>query len=134
MDNFEKFLPPGFESDALNLSIDFDGVIHTYDKGYLDGSCYGEPIEGSLEAVRMLSKKFKIILFTAKAKPSRPLVNGKTGTELVWEWLKKYGIDDCVKDVTSEKPRSFLYIDDNGYRFENWKNTLEFMKRYDKSK
>ena len=102
--------------------------------GYLDGSCYGEPIEGSLEAVRMLSKKFNIILFTAKAKPSRPLVNGKTGTELVWEWLKKYGIDHCVKDVTSEKPRSFLYIDDNGYRFENWKDTLEFMKRYDKSK
>ena len=82
----------------------------------------------------MLSKKFNIILFTAKAKPSRPLVNGKTGTELVWEWLKKYGIDHCVKDVTSEKPRSFLYIDDNGYRFENWKDTLEFMKRYDKSK
>ena len=30
-----------------------------------------------------------------------------------------------------EQTRSFLYIDDNGYRFENWNDTLEFMKRYD---
>ena len=130
MSNF----PPGFENDKFNLSIDFDGVIHTYDRGYLDGSCYGEPIEGSLEAVRMLSDKFKIIIFTAKAKPSRPLVNGKTGSELVWEWLEKYNIADCVYEVTSEKPRSFLYIDDNGYRFQNWNDTLEFMKRYDQIK
>jgi hypothetical protein len=119
--------PPGFENDGNNLSIDFDGVIHTFDRGYHDGTCYGQPIPGSLEAVRKLSKQFRIVIFTAKAKPSRPLVNGKTGTELVWEWLEKYGIADCVAEVTSEKPRSFLYIDDNGYRFENWNDTLQFI-------
>lgn len=125
--------PPGFESEKNNLSIDFDGVIHTFDKGYYDGTCYGDPIPGSLEAIKTLSQKYRIIIFTAKAKPNRPLVNGKTGTELVWEWLYKHDIGQYVSEVTSEKPRSFLYIDDNGYRFENWQNTLEFLGIYDKS-
>ena len=119
--------PPGKELDNLNLAIDFDGVIHTFDKGYFDGTCYGDPIPGSLEAIKSLSSKFRIIIFTAKAKPDRPLVTGKTGSELVWEWLEKYGVAEYVHAVTSEKPRAFLYIDDNGYRFETWENTLQFI-------
>ena len=129
-----KLFPPGFDADENNLSIDFDGVIHSYHLGYHDGTIYGYPLEGSLEAVRELSKKYRII-FTAKAKPSRPLVNNKTGTELVWEWLETYGIADCISEVTSEKPRSFLYIDDNGYRFNNWVDTLIYIEEnHDKSK
>lgn len=124
-----NLFPPGLETNNENLSIDFDGVIHTFDKGFFDGTCYGEPIEGSLEAIKELSKFYKIIIFTAKAKPDRPLVNGKTGTELVWEWLEKYGVKDYVTEVTSEKPRSFLYIDDNAYRFDNWNNTLKFVEK-----
>jgi hypothetical protein len=132
----KNHFPPGFADDANNLSIDFDGVIHSHHLGFHDGTIYGYPIEGSLEAVRELSKYYRIVIFTAKAKSDRPLVNGKTGTELVWEWLAKYGISDCVAEVTSEKPRSFLYIDDNGYRFENWENTLNYVKSNyeDKSK
>lgn len=120
--------PPGFEKESKNISIDFDGVIHNMDKGYYDGTCYGEPISGSLEAIKNLSKEYSIIIHTAKAKPNRPLVNGKTGTELVWDWLEKYNVSQYVKEVTSEKPRAFLYIDDNGYRFLDWESTLEFVK------
>lgn len=121
--------PPGKEGDATNLAIDFDGVIHTFDKGFHDGTCYGDPIPGSLDAVKVLSQRFRIIIFTAKAKPDRPLINGKTGTELVWEWLEKHGIAQYVHDITSEKPRALLYIDDNGYRFENWTDTLTFIEK-----
>lgn len=121
--------PPGFENDGNNLSIDFDGVIHIFDRGYHDGTCYGEPVPGSLDAIRNLSLRYRIIIFTAKAKADRPLVNGKTGSELVWEWLRKYGIADCIAEVTAEKPRCCMYIDDKGYRFENWKDTLQFIER-----
>jgi 5'(3')-deoxyribonucleotidase len=123
MNNF----PPGFENEEKNIAIDFDGVIHTFDKGFFDGTCYGDPIPGSIEAIKRLSKNYNIIIFTAKAKPSRPLVNGKTGTELVKEWLEKHDILDCVVDITSEKPRAKIYIDDNGYRFENWNDTLNYL-------
>jgi ribonucleotide monophosphatase NagD (HAD superfamily) len=121
--------PPGFDSEVKNIAIDFDGVIHNSDKGFFDGTCYGDPIPGSLEAVAKIAQSFEIVIFTAKAKQNRPLVNGKTGTELVVEWLEKYGIMKYVKEVTSEKPRALLYIDDNGYRFENWQSTLEFMEK-----
>ena len=124
----EKDFPPGFEGDAKNIAIDFDGVIHNFNKGFHDGTCYGEPLPGSLEALRELSKKYNIIIFTAKAKPSRPLVNNKTGTELVVEWLTKYGVMQFVKEVTSEKPRAQIYVDDKGYHFTNWDKTLKDLK------
>lgn len=127
MKNNIQIFPDGFDSCNEQIAIDFDGVIHSFDKGYHDGTCYGEPLPGALEAIRALSKKYKIIIFTAKAKPDRPLVNGKTGTQLVEEWLLKYNILDCIQGVTAEKPRAILYIDDNGYRFENWEDTLKFI-------
>jgi hypothetical protein len=125
-------LPPTFASDINNLCIDFDGVIHNDNLGFHDGTCYGDPIPGSLDSIKMLSTQFRIVIFTAKAKPDRPLVNGLTGTQLVWDWLGKHGIDNCVSEVTSEKPRGFLYIDDNGYRFNNWVHTVEFIKELQK--
>ena len=120
--------PPGFESESSNIAIDFDGVIHNFDKGWYDGTCYGEPLPGALESIRKLSEKFDIIIFTAKAKPNRPLVNGKTGKQLVEEWLIKHGVRDCVKEITSEKPRARLYIDDKAYRFYNWQDTMNFVE------
>jgi len=126
----ENNFPPGFEKDAKNIAIDFDGVVHTFDKGYHDGTCYGAPIDGSLEAIKKLSKKYNIIIFTAKAKPSRPLVNNKTGTELVRDWLEEHGVLKYVSEITAEKPRAFLYIDDKGYRFENWSDTMKFLEDF----
>lgn len=123
----EKSFPPGFESESNNLAIDFDGVIHNWDRGYYDGTCYGTPIDGAIDAIKELSKKYKIIIYTSKAKPNRPLVNGKTGTELVKEWLVKYDLLQYVNEITSEKPRAFLYIDDNAYRFDNWNDTIKFI-------
>jgi len=118
--------PPEFASEANNLAIDFDGVIHNADKGFFDGTCYGDPLPGALNAIAQLSTKYRIVVFTAKAKPSRPLINGMTGEELVKKWLEKYGILQYVAEVTAEKPRAILYIDDNAYRFDNWQNTLAF--------
>ena len=75
--------------------------------------------------IKKLSLKYNIIIFTAKAKSNRPLVNGKTGVELVKEWLSKYDLIDCVAEITSEKPHANIYIDDRGYRFNNWTDTLK---------
>ena len=117
-------VPPGFEHEKTNLAIDFDGVIHTFN-GWGDGTCYGQPIEGSIEAVRRLSQKYNIIIFTAKARPDRPLVNGRTGHELVTEWLDKFELTKYIDYVTHEKPRAKFYIDDKGIRFDNnWQEIL----------
>ena len=52
-------------------------------------------------------------------------MNGKTGTQLVWEWLKKHDMDKYVTKVPAEKPRAVAYIDDKGFRFTNWNTCIE---------
>jgi hypothetical protein len=107
-----------------NISIDFDGVIHGNSKGFHDGTVYDEPIDGAVEAIKSLSKKYNIVIFSAKAKPDRPLVNGMTGIELIWEWLEEYNLSQYIAEVTSEKPRAIVYIDDKAIRFIDWNQTL----------
>jgi len=122
----ENEFPPEFKVDESQIAIDFDGVIHNNNKGWHDGTCYGEPIEGSLKAIKHLwYSGHTIVIFTAKVKPDRPLVDGKTGMELVQEWLDKYGYSKYITEITCEKPRAILYIDDKAYRFENWNDTIE---------
>ena len=122
-----KIRKHSYPDEQINISIDFDGVIHKCSKGYYDGTIYDDPVDGSYEALEAISKKYTIIVNTCKAKPDRGLVNGKTGTELVWGWLEKHDMSKFVSKVTSEKPRAVAYIDDKGIRFNNWKDSLSVL-------
>ena len=119
-----KIRKHSYPDEQTNIGIDFDGVIHKCSKGYYDGTIYDDPVEGAYEALELLSENHTIIINTCKAKPDRGLVNGKTGTQLVWEWLDKHGMSKFVSKVTSEKPRAKFYIDDKAISFDNWSDTL----------
>ena len=69
------------------------------------------------------------IVYTAKAKPDRGLVDGKSGTTLVWEWLEKHDMSKFVGKVTAEKPRAVCYIDDKAVSFNDWGSCLEDLER-----
>ena len=118
-------IPPNFEHEKNNIAIDFDGVIHTFNKGWYDGTCYGRPIKDSLSAIKKISKKNKIIIFSSKVKPDRPLVKGRSGYDLVVAWLKKYKFYKYISEITHEKPRAKFYIDDKAIKFNSWKETLK---------
>lgn len=118
------------DEESRILAIDFDGVIHNNHLGFHDGTIYGDIIKGSIESIKLLSKKYDIVIYTAKAKNDRPLINGKTGTQLVWEWLDKHGLKMFVKEVTAEKPRCLFYIDDKAIRFLNWNQTMNDIKNF----
>lgn len=118
------------EDETKTIAIDFDGVIHSFEFGFHDGTIYGTPLPGSLESIKKIAEKYKIVIYTAKAKKDRPLINGKTGTELVWEWLKKYKIDTLITDVTAEKPRAVCYIDDKAIQFINWNQALNDLSTF----
>ena len=109
------------------LAIDFDGVIHKNSKGFFNGEVYDDPVDGSIAAIKYLAEYYTIILYTFKGHPDRPLVRGMNGIELTWEWLKKYGIDKCVQDIVWGKPNARIYVDDKGYKFENWKDTIKYI-------
>lgn len=121
----EDFLDQIKEETKNNIALDFDGVIHKGSKGFYDGTIYDEPVDGVKEALALLSKKYNLIIFTCKAKPSRPLINGKGGEQLIWEWLKRHDLDQYISFITYEKPRALYYIDDKAIKFINWKQVLE---------
>ena len=125
--NRKEFLDMVEHTEKTQLGLDFDGVIHKNSKGFHDGTIYDEPLDGALEAVKYLNTilGYDLVIYTCKATPARPLVDGKTGIELVWEWLEKYDIKKYIKDVTYIKPNAVAYIDDKGIRFNNWSECLK---------
>ena len=123
-----KIRKHSYPDEQINIAIDFDGVIHQCSKGYHDGTIYDPPVEGTAEALQSISNEYTIILYSCKSKPDRGLVNGKTGTQLIWEWLEKWDLSQYVSKVTSEKPRAVAYIDDKGITFKNWDKCLSDLR------
>ena len=126
-----KIREHSYPDEQINVGIDFDKVIHKCSKGYYDGTIYDTPVEGAREALERLSKDYTVIVYTCKAKPDRGLVNGKTGTELVWEWLKENDMAQFVSKVTAEKPRARFYVDDKAIRFTDWESAFKQIEEID---
>lgn len=114
------------------IAVDFDGVMHKNSKGYFDGAVYDDIVEGTKEALQFLSTKYKLIIYTCKADPERPLVNGKNGIELIEEWLEKQQINQYISGITNKKPRALFYIDDKAIRFTNWVTVIDKVSRLEK--
>ena len=113
-----------FQDETYQIGIDFDGVIHKNSKGFYDGTIYDEPVPGAKEALEEISKKYKIVVCSAKARKDRMLINGKTGVELIWEWLEGHNMSQYISEVTAEKPRAVCYIDDKAIQFLDWESAL----------
>ena len=117
------------KEDKNTIAVDFDGVIYTGSKGFYDGTIYDVPIDDTTAGLEYLSKNYKIVIYTCKANPNRPLINGKTGIELIWEWLKKYDYDKYISDIVYEKPNAKYYIDNKAIKFRNWKQILMLLEK-----
>ena len=123
--NVDDFKSMVAEREKDVIAVDFDGVIHKNSKGFYDGTVYDEPIEGVKKGLEYLSKSCKLILYTCKANPKRPLINGKTGEELIWEWLDKNSLKEYISEITFEKPNVKYYIDDKAIKFESWDKIIK---------
>ncbi len=106
------------------IAIDFDGVIHKNSKGFHDGTIYDEPIEDVKKGLEYLSKSYKLVIYSCKANPNRPLIDGQTGIDLIWGWLQRWNLHGYIDDVTYTKPNAKYYIDDKAIRFLNWEMVM----------
>lgn len=118
-----------YPDELVNLAVDFDGVIHKNSKGYHDGTIYDDIVDGARDALEELSKKYTIIVYTAKARHDRGFIDGKSGKQLIWEWLEEKKLDHLISKVTSEKPRAVAYIDDKAVKFEDWNKVLDTISK-----
>ena len=126
--NSKEFKEFTLNNDKNVIAVDFDGVIHKSSKGFYDGTIYDEPVEGTKKGLEYLSKSYKLVVYTCKANPDRPLINEKTGTELIWEWMEKYDLSKYVSDVVYGKPNAKYYIDDKAICFIDWNQILKVVK------
>lgn len=112
----------------MTISIDFDGVIHQYSKGYADGQIYDPPVPGAAKflydcmfekgwSVFIMSTRDPVqikawlenVLFRDREQPFSITVV-KSG-QTFWNVKKNIGI-------TNKKMAAHVYLDDRGMRFE----------------
>jgi hypothetical protein len=107
------------------LCVDFDGVIHSYDRGWQDGVIYGTVVPGFFEWVREARQHFTLTIYSARSK-------SPAGLEAMKEWLGLKLIAWKTRNIVSielppymddfqfvhEKPPAFLTIDDRAICFD----------------
>ena len=101
-----------------NILVDFDRVIHAQSLGYKKGEIYDQPVEFVKEALAILKKDYKIIVFTAR-KPSEFLE--------IERWLNRY---DIKYDELTNIKKGGLIIDDHAIRFTNWRDMLNLLSEW----
>ena len=116
------------------LCIDFDGVIHSYEHGWCDGSIYGRATPGFWEWAHAAEVDFRLVIYSSRSREPE-------GREAMYHWLcaehatwvsacAAAGEDDVptampLFEFAAEKPPAFLTIDDRAVRFDGDWSKLE---------
>jgi len=112
------------------LAVDFDGVIHKYSKGWVDGTIYDEPMPGALKIMEKLTKQgFEIIIHTTRLNPEvHNSAEVEQQTQMINKWLKENGFEKGkhYQAITALKPKASFYIDDRALKFTNWQKIRAF--------
>jgi hypothetical protein len=106
------------------VAIDFDGVLHSYDSGWVGRIPTDPPIEGAQEFICLLiERNAKPVIHSTRAAES-------AGYAGILSWLRKHNFPPV--EVTAQKPVAVAYIDDRAVTFRrtasgrgNWAACLE---------
>lgn len=107
------------------LCLDFDGVVHKYERGWQDGTIYSTITDGFWEWAVEAQKLFSLVIYSSRS---------KTGIDDMENWMIAQGWPDVIDiEFAHEKPPAFLTIDDRAVRFDgDWSaldpNTLRQFK------
>lgn len=97
------------------LCLDFDGVIHSYERGWQGGEIYGTVTPGFWDWLFKAAKHFRIVIYSSRSKTPE-------GIAAMRAWLDDQGPDEPLPvEFSAEKPPAFLTIDDRALTFNgNW--------------
>ena len=114
------------------VAVDFDGVLHTYDKGWQDGSIYGEFMPGAVMALSRLMSEYAVFIHTTRnPRQVARWIEDRSGHGLECvttvhplPWKRQFWNQRGVLLVTNRKLPAIAYIDDRAIRFETWDQAL----------
>lgn len=116
------------------ISIDFDGVIHRYSKGWQGGELYDPIVPGFFDwAARMRATgKFKLVVFSSRSADghARYLMGSYLQKEL-FAWRNTFKVELAPElyledfEFVATKPPAFASIDDRGFQFNGDWNAPE---------
>lgn len=117
---------------SRTVAVDFDGVIHSYHKGWRDGSIYGHALPGAKEFLTELIQHFTVVIFSTRCFDK--VVDGKlqpNQCEEVRQKLIEWEIPfDRIADKDDPKPLAVLFIDDNAHHFTGvWADNVEAIRK-----
>ena len=118
------------------ICVDFDGCIHSYERGWQGGEIYGTVVPGFFEWVERVRDRFKIVIYSSRSKEEAGVVAMDLWlSEQYRLWLQSTSA--AVMDTfefAHEKPPAWLTIDDRCVRFDgDWampELTVEAMAKY----
>lgn len=102
------------------IAIDFDGVIHSYERGWQEGRIYGTLVPGFIEWALEAQKSFRLIICSSRS-------GTDYGAGLIRQWLNAQMIDWPGNtwpdlEVWTVKPPAVMSIDDRAVQFNgDWK-------------
>ena len=106
-----------------SIALDFDGVIHSYSKGWHTKDIYDPPTPGAHEALKELSARYGVFILSARpAKDILPWCRRQFPDLkfcLVGPKVRYWGRKGVI-GVTNRKLPALAYIDDRAIRFSNW--------------
>jgi hypothetical protein len=108
------------------LCIDFDGVIHSYERGWQDGSIYGTATPGFFAWAIQACEMFQLVVYSSRS-------SSPEGITAMREWIGTQSVEAIERGevpgsyewpelwanltFADKKPPAFLTIDDRCVRF-----------------
>ena len=102
----------------LTVVFDFDGVIHSYRRGWMGETVIPDPpVPGIQEAIRDIRATgyYEVVVVSTRCKTNE-------GMKAVKKWLHDHDI--IVDGVMQYKPPAVVYIDDRAIRFDGHPENL----------
>lgn len=114
----------------MTIAVDFDGVIHSYERGWQDGKIYGTLMPGADMALRQLMRHEATFVFTARddLRAVASWISNQTDIDTAVEPAGarpvKFWNDQTKLLVTNRKLPANWYVDDKAMRFTSWGQTM----------